>query len=181
VDDAQGSAAADGLVERGGQGSQGGFGPVDADDDRSTLGCRRGAFVAHDEDGATGVGHDLHRDGADAGPAEQPVPHGADDDEGCGACGVDEGLARVAVANGGGHREGGVNGVGAGNPLGDEPGRVGGHDVGVLRELTEPQHREVDGERVQHVQGQPPLARDLCGRGHCRHGQGGSVDPDDNS
>ena len=36
-----------------------------------------GRLVADDEHGAAGVGDDLHRDGADAGPAEHPVAHRA--------------------------------------------------------------------------------------------------------
>ena len=94
------AAGEDRLVEGDAEGPQGRLGPVDADDDAPVEGGAAGRLVADHEHGAPGVGDDLHRDGADAGPAEHPVAHRAHHDQGRGAGGVDESLARVAVARG---------------------------------------------------------------------------------
>ena len=94
-----------------------------------------------DEHRTAGVRHDLHGHGADAGPAEDTVPHRSDDDERGGASGVNERLARVTVADRRRHGQRGVDGVRPRDPIGDEAPGVRRGDVRPVRELAEPEHR----------------------------------------
>ena len=109
--------------------------------------ARRRALVADDEHGAPGMGDDLHRDRADAGPAEDPVPAGPDDDEGRRARGVDEGLARVPVAHERRHGEAGVDGVGTRRALGEQPARA--RRPPRVGAPAEAEHRQVRREGVE--------------------------------
>jgi hypothetical protein len=106
------------------------------------------------------------------------VPHRADDDEGRRAGGVDEGLARVAAADRGRHREAGVHGVGSGRGVGQEAVGVR-RDDRLVGQRTETEHRQVGRERVEQVQGQAARARHLRGPRHRSHGEGGPVHSDD--
>ena len=179
MDDVEGRAREDRLVEGDREGSQGGLGAVDADDDPVQAWCL-GSLVADHEHGTARVGDDLHRHGADAGPAEHPVAHGAHDDQGRGAGGVDESLAGIAVPRGRRHRKRRVDRMGVRGGRGEQAPGVR-RDDRVVGQRTETEHGKVGGEGVQQMEGHATGAGDLGAAPHRGHGEGGSVHPDDDS